>query len=1399
MKNQFTIFILFLVLFVSKTGTAQTSNWKWQNPLPQGNNLAEIHVFDENTAIAVGNIGTIIKTTNGGISWDMKESNTQEYLNSVFFINNNTGWAVGNNKVLLKTTDGGTSWTTIIIDPDPTSFWNLYSIFFIDENTGWMTGSTTHTYKTTDGGMTWSFLNFAPEYGGADIQFIDQNNGWMVSGGTVYRTTTGGQYWDLYFINFNNPGDYPYAIHFIDANTGWVVGGNPANGGGLISKTIDGGVTWTVQSSGITESLYSVYFTNPNTGWAVGNDKILNTIDGGANWVVQTLLIPENSIVANSVKFTNDSTGFVVGNLGAIYKTTNTGIDWVSQRNSVVPYNNRFEGLDFINETTGFAVGILGSIVKTTDGGNNWTVKNSGLSVPLYNVDMIDSLTGWVTGGSGKIIKTTDGGNTWIEQSSGVTNILYGLHFPVDSSTGWVTGTGGRILKTTDGGANWTIQASGVTGSIRTVYFIDNNTGFTATAGKVLKTINGGTTWTSLTIASSTLILNSIYFTNPTTGWIVGASGKIFNTTDSGITWQEKTSGVGWALYSVKSTPNSVIVVGNGGIMLKSTDGGENWIPQNSKTYNLLYSVDLINDSTIWAVGTNGTILHTGVQNPIQTLPLAFNVTGTGSYCQGSGGLEVGLNNSETGVTYTLFKNAVAQVPTVDGTGSAISFGLQTEGTYTVEGTNSAGTTVMIGSSIITETDALPVSVSVETDLNNVCTGTQVTLTATPVNGGNPSYQWYLNGSPTGANQASFTYVPQNNDQVYVVITSDLACVSGNPATSNTIELIVNELLQVSVGVVTNDNNVCSGTEVTLTANPVNGGSPAFQWYKNAAPAGTNQATFSYTPENNDQVYVVMTSDLGCVSDNPATSNTISMLVNDLLPVNASIVADQNDVCVGTQVIFTATPVNGGNPSYQWYVNGSTVGNDQDTFTYTPTDGDQVYVVLTSDLGCVSDNPATSNTISMLVNDLLTVNVSIVADQNDVCDGTQVTFTATPVNGGNPSYQWYVNGSTVGSDQDTFTYTPADGEQVYVVMTSDLGCVSDNPATSNTVTMIVNDILPVSVSLVADQNNVCEGTIVSFFPIPVEGGSSPTYEWYVSGTFAANGDTYSYVPSDGDQVYVIMTSSLACVSGNPAQSNTLLMQVSPYIDVTASIAITQNNLCEGSEFNFTSSTTGGGNTPQYQWQVNGATTGENTPEFAYVAENGDVVSMVFTSDLTCTNGNPVTSNTITAVVNPLPIVTWPGFEPDTLCIEDWGPVTLTGGTPAGGTYSGDGVVDNLFDPAQAGTGTHEITYTYSDPNGCSNQSALVLFVDVCLGMSEMESGLLVYPNPVSDNLMVKMQDNSTLQQITLTNMLGIRVYQIENPDSNEVVSIPVQNLPSGNYLLRVISESKFAFKMVVIK
>ncbi|PKP47621.1 MAG: hypothetical protein CVT94_10970, partial [Bacteroidetes bacterium HGW-Bacteroidetes-11] len=155
-------------------------------------------------------------------------------------------------------------------------------------------------------------------------------------------------------------------------------------------------------------------------------------------------------------------------------------------------------------------------------------------------------------------------------------------------------------------------------------------------------------------------------------------------------------------------------------------------------------------------------------------MPESFNVTGSGSYCQFDIGLPVELSGTSLGVTYTLYKDGVPQTPTIAGTGEPISFGNQLAGTYTVSGTNITGTTVMSGSAVIVEILSLPISVTVSESANNLCGPTEVTITATTVNAGDlPEYYWYVNAAPVGSNQPTFTYVPLNNDEVYVVITSD--------------------------------------------------------------------------------------------------------------------------------------------------------------------------------------------------------------------------------------------------------------------------------------------------------------------------------------------------------------------------------------------------------------------------------------------------------------------------------------------------------------------------------------------------------------------------------------------------------------------------------------------------
>lgn len=106
-----------------------------------------------------------------------------------------------------------------------------------------------------------------------------------------------------------------------------------------------------------------------------------------------------------------------------------------------------------------------------------------------------------------------------------------------------------------------------------------------------------------------------------------------------------------------------------------------------------------VNSTNCFSMASNQTLITPGPPPPI-----AFSVTGSGSYCPGGVGIQVGLSNSETDVTYVLYKDGVPLSPNFIGTGTALSFGTQTVGTYTVKGIRyGCGTLVtwMAGSAIV--------------------------------------------------------------------------------------------------------------------------------------------------------------------------------------------------------------------------------------------------------------------------------------------------------------------------------------------------------------------------------------------------------------------------------------------------------------------------------------------------------------------------------------------------------------------------------------------------------------------------------------------------------------------------------------------------------------------------
>jgi len=220
------------------------------------------------------------------------------------------------------------------------------------------------------------------------------------------------------------------------------------------------------------------------------------------------------------------------------------------------------------------------------------------------------------------------------------------------------------------------------------------------------------------------------------------------------------------------------------------------------------------------------------LENPsLNQLPTAFTVTGTGSYCQGSGGLTVGLTDSENGVTYTLLKNGSAS-STLPGTGSPINFTNQLFGTYTVSGTNGGGTTTMNGGAVLTQIST-PIAPTV--GVVNNCNGTS-TLTASGYSG---TLLW-----STSATTASITV---NSAGIYTVTQTVSGCTSlpgsGTAAPKST-------PVAPTVGVVNN----CNGTS-TLTASGFTG---TLLW-------STSATTASITV-NSAGTYTVTQTVNGCTS-----------------------------------------------------------------------------------------------------------------------------------------------------------------------------------------------------------------------------------------------------------------------------------------------------------------------------------------------------------------------------------------------------------------------------------------------------------------------------------------------------------------------------------------------------
>ena len=276
------------------------------------------------------------------------------------------------------------------------------------------------------------------------------------------------------------------------------------------------------------------------------------------------------------------------------------------------------------------------------------------------------------------------------------------------------------------------------------------------------------------------------------------------------------------------------------------------------------------------------------------------------------------------------------------------------------------------------------------------------------------------------------------------------------------------------------------------TAVPLSATGSNLVWFpSDVSETGSNIAPTPSTISSGVVSYYVSQMIEGCESE----KSQINVLVNHIFAPSVSIFADKNNICAGIPVTYMATPVDGGiTPAYRWFKNTTVVATGP-TYTYIPENGDEVYAMMTSSEICTSINPVKSNVIVMEINPLVTSGVSIQVSQNNVCSGTPVTFSATPIEGGTtPTYKWIKNMDSVATGS-TYTCIPENGDQVYAVMASGEVCIASNPAYSNMIKMTINQ-LPGEAGLVNGQSVFCQGSSGAiYYVIPI--ANAENYIWNV--------------------------------------------------------------------------------------------------------------------------------------------------------------------------------------------------------------------------------------------------------------------------------------------------------------
>lgn len=646
---------------------------------------------------------------------------------------------------------------------------------------------------------------------------------------------------------------------------------------------------------------------------------------------------------------------------------------------------------------------------------------------------------------------------------------------------------------------------------------------FTATGGNTYEYfVNADSVWAgtgpyltdSLPAGTDTV---TVLATNTITGCSTLTSGMIVDVIELPITTLSSTATTICDGETVQFTANSTVATDFQFFVNTQSQA----IPGPSNTF----STSLLNDGDMVLVygynngcanPGNDTIYFTVNPNPVAS------IAGTTVFCQGAPETFTG-SSTIAGSTFEFIIDGTSEPLGVSYDASVLS-----SGTHTIQlvVSSPAG----CNDTTFTNVTVLDNPVVAFTGNNNICAGELTTFAAS----GASTYQFYVNGNPATTSSVYSADTLNNGDIVSLEGVSSAGCTSVNTA-----QIVMNVTPTPTVTLVSDDadNILCTGDNVTFTANGATNYEFFINGFSQGAPSGTN--IFSTTSLTNGQTVTVQGESLGCID---YTTAGITFSVSNSPVVNLYNAAD-TVLCIDSTTVLVAT----GADEYLFYINGVAQGvySTMDTLSTLLSNGDVVTVDGMTNT-CVT---TAGESYSFSVFDYPATALTSSDADNIICYGEQVTFTGS----GALDYEYFIDGLSMGNTGPVLvTDQLQDGQTVTLI-----GYNAECPGTAPQALTFTVNTLNLNTSMTPNNFMICEGDALT-----VNASGADEYEIFVNnvsqGAQSANSTFILNNLNDGD--FITLNGYSIATGCTQTDDQTVYVQVfgAPAITVDAN-----NTICEG--------------------------------------------------------------------------------------------------------------------------------------------------------------------------------------------------------------------------------------------